>query len=159
QKDTFTVQLAMAPVGTVTVKIAPSDTRVCLTSSDARWNGPVFADPSDCPALGSSYSVTFNSSNWYVPVVIDIYAKNDTEVEDPHNTALIMTIDPSTTDAAYNAASSRIQTRIDALVIDDETPGVFLLESNGETVVPLCGNNACTIGGTDDYTMRLTKAP
>src|SRR6185312_9435977 len=56
--------------------------------------------------------------------------------------------------------AAHIARRLDALVIDDETPGVFLLESNGRTLVTACGNTACTIPGPGDtYTIRLTKAP
>src|SRR5207244_12853284 len=50
------------------------------------------------------------------------------------------------------------RTRVDVLSIDDETPGVFLLESAGRTLVQ-CGSTCGTAGTGDSYTVRLTKAP
>ena len=82
----------------------------------------------------------FTSANWNIPVRITVTARNDFAAQDPHNTTLLHTVSG---DAAYVLA--HIARRIDALVIDDETPGVFLLESNGRTLVTACGNTACTI--------------
>ena len=158
--DIYDVQLAKAPVdstGSVMVTIAPSNNRLCLTSSDAiRFHA---ADGS-CPVLGTTYTVTFTQANWNAPVRITVRARNDFVTEDPQSTTLLHTV-TLTNDADYNAAKAFISARINALSIDDETPGVFLLESNGRTLVVACGNPpTCTTPGTgDSYTVRLTKAP
>ena len=159
QKDTFTIQLANAPAaGTVVVvKVLPGDARVCLTSTDLRFSSHLL-DPTTCAAAGTTYYATFDSTNWYQPLYVDLYGRNDSAPEDPHNTAVLLTIDPSTTDASYNAAAVNILGRVDAQVIDDENPGVFVMESDGSTLVQ-CGT-ACGGPGTgDSYTLRLTHKP
>src|SRR5437899_10299395 len=95
-----------------------------------------------------------------MPVQITVRARNDFVTEDPQSTTLLHTV-TTTNDADYNAAKATISARISALSIDDETPGVFLLESNGRTLVVACGNPpTCTAPGTGArYTVRLTQAP
>ena len=45
-------------------------------------------------------------------------------------------------------------------MIDDETPGVVVVESDGTTLVTQCGNPACAVPGPgDDYRLRLTHQP
>ncbi|MCA1841353.1 MAG: hypothetical protein LC723_13695, partial [Actinobacteria bacterium] len=171
QIDKYTIQLANAPgVGnTVSVQIAlsdlPGDMRVCLDSSDPRFShtGAAFADPTNCPAGGTTYFAKFTNSDWFMPVLINIHARNDSAPADPHNTSLTHTIvdivgHPTT--GAYLTAAPTIQQRIDAFVIDDENPGVFVLESDGSTLVSACGNADCTIPGLGDtYQLRLNSAP
>jgi hypothetical protein len=148
--DRIDVQLAKEPTGDVVVRVAPSDGRVCLAGT-----GVTAADPS-CPVGGTTYTIRFTAATWNNPVQILVRARNDFVAQDPHNTTLVFTI-LSSADAAYSAA---IRRTVDVQVIDDETPGVFLLESEGRTLVTACGNALCTIPGTgDSYTVRLTKAP
>ncbi|HEX9505850.1 MAG TPA: hypothetical protein VGA62_07565, partial [Acidimicrobiia bacterium] len=157
--DIYDVQLAKAPVdstGSVTVTIAPSNNRLCLDSADPRFH----AADATCPVLGTTYTLVFGQANWNMPARITVRARNDFVTEDPQSTTLLHTV-TTTNDADYNAAKATISARINGLSIDDETPGVFLLESNGRTLVVACGNPpTCTTPGTgDSYTVRLTKAP
>ncbi|HEY3922827.1 MAG TPA: hypothetical protein VGL76_12045 [Gaiellaceae bacterium] len=158
QSDLYSIQLTAAPIGTVTVNIAPASSRVCLSSSSPQFSQSVpFSDPTLCPLAPETYSVTFNASNWFIPVLITVNARNDFATEDPQSVALVHTIDPTgTTDPLYLAAapdgtSQEVLERIYATVIDDESPGVFVLQSGGSTLV--------TPSTTDDYTLRLTSQP
>src|SRR5438067_12326188 len=81
----------------------PADSRVVLSSGDAlaRFHG---TDPTGDAA--GVYYVEFDHSNWSTPVIITVAARNDSAPEDPHNTAIIHSIDLNpahTTDTAYNA--------------------------------------------------------
>src|SRR5439155_25223696 len=127
--DRVDVQLAKAPTGDVFVQIAPSDGRVCLTGA-----GVAAADPT-CPVGGTTYTIPFTAATWSTPVQVIVHARNDFVRQDPHNTSLVFTIQ-SSADAAYGSAIHRT---VDVQVIDDETPGVFLLESEGRTLVT-CGS-------------------
>ncbi|HEV8460189.1 MAG TPA: Calx-beta domain-containing protein [Gaiellaceae bacterium] len=173
--DYYAISLASAPTGTVVVDLTPSDVspdnvHVCLSSADGRFgvSGPAFSDPTNCdPTPGvNKYTVTFNSSNWFVPVVIAMYARNDYAVEDPHSTTIKHTIDPTTGDTGYLAAAGRIAERIDLLILDDESPGVYVQETGGDTVVSACGTTCagppdCTLHPTscDSYLLRLNSPP
>ena len=166
--DLYSIQLTSAPAAgmTVTVQITPSSSRVCLSSTDSRFSASnAFTDPTLCPLGGTTYFVTFTSANWFTPVNITVHARNDFAAEDPTTVGLVQTIAASTTDPTYLAArpggtSQEILERIYATVIDDETPGVFVNQSDGTTVVTECGNAACTIPGPgDSYTLRLTSKP
>ena len=182
QLDKYTVSLASAPIGTVTVDLGLSDiaadpARMCLTSTDPVAHSGLanrfaasntFTDPSNCPSTGTAYTVTFDASNWFVPVIVTMHARNDFAPEDPHNTTITHTIDPSallTTDTKYrNAApggtAQTVTERLDVLVLDDENPGVFVLQSDGSTLVTACMNNPCTLPGTgDSYQLRLNSQP
>ena len=133
--DDLLVSLAMAPTGTVVVKVATSDGQVALSSTDGRWSLAL-------------RTITFDASNWYVPARITVSATADSVREDPGTTAVTFSRDAATTAAGY-AFDDR---RVGVEVLDDDTPGVVVLESGGSTGV--------TLGGPgDDYTIRLTKQP
>ena len=78
--------------------------------------------------------MTFDSTNWFIPVIVAMYARNDGAAEDPHTTTITHTVDPH---ARPTRATSRRSARIaanpgagiDLLVVDDETPGVFVQET------------------------------
>src|SRR5262249_35015588 len=150
----------------------PSDSHACLASADVRFSASAgfidAGDPTTCANTPvTAYSVTFDSTNWYKPVQIQLHARQIYDRQDPHNTGLIHTIDASTTTdplyaaAAPNGTAPRVQERIDVLAISDREPGVFVLQKDGDTVVQLCGNPTCTVGGiaTDAYSLRLTSQP
>ena len=178
QADLYSIVLATAPSAgtTVVVDLTPSDiapdpARVCLTSSDPLAHlGLVnrftashsYADPTNCASTPGvdTYTVTFDSSNWFVPVLIWIHARNDFAPQDPHTTTILHTISATSTDTAYRTIAPRIQERLDVLVIDDENPGVFVLPSDGSTIVVACGNTECSVPGTSDsYQLRLDSQP
>src|SRR5205085_10410543 len=79
--------------------------------------------------------------------------------EDPHNTTLTHTIDPASTDTKYKTYVPTISERLDVLVLDDENPGVFVLESDGTTLLTACGATCGTPGAGDNYLLRLNSQP
>ena len=164
--DVYAIQLTSSPAAgkTVTVRISPSSNRVCLAGAGVTA-AVAFGDPTLCPVGGDTYTVTFNQFNWFIPVMVTVHARNDFAAEDPQAVALVHTIDPTTTDPSYLAtapggSAQEILQRIYATVIDDDSPGVFVNQSGGSTLVTLCGNALCTIPGPgDSYTLRLTSQP
>ena len=165
--DLYSLQLTSAVTGTVVVDVAPADSSVCLTSTDPRFHTAVaFGDPTLCPLTGETYTVWFGAGDWFNPVFVTVTARNNGP-EDPKTVAIQHTIDPTlTNDPVYNAADfcncpTEILQRIYANVVGDGT-GVFIQQSNGSTLVIMCGsaalNTPCATGG-DDYTLRLTSQP
>ncbi|MGH3369916.1 MAG: hypothetical protein ACRDPR_07925, partial [Nocardioidaceae bacterium] len=159
--DRYKIQLAIAPAAgkTVTVRITPAlvdgNARVCLSSADSRFSA---ADGS-CPSAGTTYTVTFSSADWNSPVYVGVAARNDFERQDPQNVALTHEVVTSASADPTYAAQTIIK-RLDALVIDDENPGVFVRETDGRTLVTACGDATCSAPGPgDSYDLRLNRAP
>ena len=104
-------------------------------------------------------TITFTGPDWKDPVHIGIRARVD-GVEEEDQVAVISFTCRSTTDPGYQAADGTCAVpnlrsepgQVDVEVIDDDTAGVFITESGGDTIVELDG-------ATDDYTIRLTKRP
>ena len=153
--DTFTVQPSSRPSGTVTYVLTPSDTRIVLSSSDARFSlGAVVAG-------AQTYRVTIcvvcgaGISDWTVPVLITVTAVDNFLVQDPHHTMVAVTVDGTVSgrDASYDQVTGSL----DVLVLDDNSPGVYVKQSGGSTVVSL--PDGATPGTTDTYAVRLLKAP
>ncbi|WP_203230655.1 calcium-binding protein [Agromyces humi] len=125
----------------------------------ARWQQ--FSDGNG----GTYYAVSFDSTNWNVPVRIKVHARNNSDPGDPLTAVINYQLDTLLTTpaaaAAYPFPNLRSgPQRTDVLVYDDETPNVVSIPTGTDTVIVKCGNEACTIpGGTDGYTIRLTKAP
>src|SRR4029453_84616 len=92
----------------------PNPARGCLTSADTLH----FSGPPTCDVTGTTYKVKLDSSNWFSGVIVVVHARDDFQAQDPHNTTLLHTIDNSTTDASYGAASvkARISRRLDVTV-------------------------------------------
>ena len=181
QFDKYAISLASPPAGVspndrVYVDLnlsdlAPDPARVCLTSDDPRFDGSAYSplvpgDPTTCSSNfdpSMPYTVWFDSTNWFDPVIITVHARNDFAPEDPHNTTITHTIDTTltsdTTKYGAQAAVEAIKTRLDVLVLDDENPGVWVLESDGKTVVTACGSTCAVPGAGDSYQLRLTSQP
>ncbi|MEO6494544.1 MAG: hypothetical protein ABIP99_17070 [Ilumatobacteraceae bacterium] len=165
--DDILLSLAKAPAAgnTIWVKVwmdADSQRLITLDFSAVpalRWQS------SSDGAGGTYYSVKFDSTNWDVPLRIVVHARNNSDPGDPLTAVIQYELDTVLTSTAAAAAypfpnlRSGLQ-RTDVLVYDDETPNVVSIPTGTDTVVIKCGNDACTIpGGTDGYTIRLTKAP
>ena len=78
----YEVSLSTPPSGPVTVTITPGDARVSLSSPDGRF-------VTDTQALGATagvYHITFDATNYNIPVVIEVTAVNEMAPSDPHNT-------------------------------------------------------------------------
>ena len=104
-------------------------------------------------------TITFDSTNWFIPVRIGIAAQKD-GVEEEDQVVIVEFPCASSDDPAYLKAGGVCAVpnlrsepgRLDVEVIDDDTAGLYAVESDGDTVVELGGAN-------DDYTIRLTKRP
>ena len=147
--DIFDVQLANAPTGDVYVQLAERrPARPLRRPESSRSRRAPSARPGVC-------KVKLDASNWNTGVRVTVSAVDDFVRQDPHNTSIVATILPAsggTTDTRYAAASATSAKQIEALVIDNDTAGVLVLESNGSTLVNACGNAACTTPGPgDDY--------
>ena len=82
QTDDVRVSLSHAPVGTVTVSVRPSDSRVVLTSADSRFAlGPVLGGV-------QTYLLTFAAGDWDIPVLLTVAATDDYVRQDRSITVL-----------------------------------------------------------------------
>ena len=91
---------------------------------------PARSRPSS-PALPGSpgvYDVVIAAGDWESGVLVTLHAVDDFVRQDPHTTTLTAVA----TSASYLAA---LIARIDALVVDDDTPGIVVIESGGRTLV------------------------
>ncbi len=157
--DLYSVQLTIAPAAgqTVTVSITLNDSEAVLSSYDGPTSRfqEVTAPTANDPGV---YSLTFDDTNWSTPFRVGVAARYDSAPEDPHNTTITHSIDTgATTDTTY-ATTPVLERRVDARVIDDENPGLFLLESGGRTLVS-AGDAQTGPGTGDSYTLRLNSAP
>jgi hypothetical protein len=148
QTDDVRVSLSHAPVGTVTVSVRPSDSRVVLTSSDSRFAlGPVLGGV-------QTYLLTFAAGDWDIPVLLTVAATDDYVRQDRSITVLDLTVDDSVpgNDPAFDAVSRSL----DVVVYDDDTAGLVATPSGGSTLVtPSAGGSPIS----DTVSLRLTKAP
>ena len=148
QTDDVRVSLSHAPVGTVTVSVRPSDSRVVLTSADSRFAlGPVLGGV-------QTYLLTFAAGDWDIPVLLTVAATDDYVRQDRSITVLAMTVDDSVpgNDPTFDAVSRSL----DVVVYDDDTAGLVATPSGGSTLVtPSAGGSPIS----DTVSLRLTKAP
>jgi Ca2+-binding RTX toxin-like protein len=132
--DTYSVQLGKAATGPVTVSVQ-TDGQVTVSSMDSRFD-----------ALTNT--ITFDASNWFVPVQMTITAVDDGDVEN----AVLSSIRHVAT--GYETGTFAVQ------VVDNDSAGLLLDESDGSTLV--VADNPDTLddeAASDTYTVRLTKAP
>ena len=105
--------------------------------------------------------MSFDSTNWNIPLRIVVHARDNSDPGDPLTAVVHYELDTRlTTPAAaakYPFPNLRSGTqRTDVLVYDDETPNVVSIPTGTDTVVIACGDQACTIpGGTDGYTITI----
>ena len=131
--DSFEVRLAARPAAgeTVTVTFAFDPVQLGLSQT----------------------SLTFTDANWNTPQTVTVTANDDLVVEDL--IASLITVTTQGTGAGALYATATTQT-VDVLVHDNDAAGLFVVESDGSTVVTKGGTG---IGATDNYTVRLTKQP
>ncbi|MDA8440737.1 MAG: hypothetical protein M0Z51_18020, partial [Propionibacterium sp.] len=149
--DNFTLAPPSPISGTVTYVITPSDSRVVLSSADGRFHlGPIVGGV-------QTYTVTFGlvhgADAWMHPVLITVTAVNNFLVQDPHYTTLGITVDTSASgrDQTYD----QVAASLDVLVLDDNSPGVYVAQSGGSTLVSIPPGTPLT----DTYSVRLLKQP
>ncbi|MBF0491558.1 MAG: FG-GAP repeat protein [Deltaproteobacteria bacterium] len=122
--DTFTVLLSTQPISDVTITMHPD--------SQVTTNPP---------------SLTFTASNWNQVQTVTVTAVDDHLAQGNH-TGLISP-SASSGDSAYNAIGVN---PITVSIIDNDSAGVTLTQSNGSTTV-------VEGGATDSYTIALTSQP
>jgi hypothetical protein len=198
--DQIAIQLQMEPGAGVSIRLkitldADSQQELVLGGAELydaatnptgrlhRWSCDEACAGGNKSLLTTYYTIDFDASNWDVPVIVDLIARNDPDPEDPFNAVIRFerdddptdldggaTIDPlvSTPDCTnpggcqtYVFPNIRSGTAATAVtVIDDDTADVISIETGTDTVVQKCGNPDCTAPGlTDSYTLRLTKRP
>jgi Ca2+-binding RTX toxin-like protein len=135
-RDTYDIVLSKVPAGTVTVTLQFDDQRLVLSSADplGRFN----------PA---THTVTFTAGNWNQPVTVVVAAVEDNRRQDPQISVVRHVV--TSTDSAFVVPDRLLGVE----VLDDDTPGVLVTESDGSTLV-IAGDPA-----GDTYTVRLTKQP
>src|SRR5262249_15252710 len=84
--DLYAIQLAAPPAAgkSVTFDINQQASQVVLSSTDSRF---VTVSPAMADAPGV-YEATFDSTNWNVPVLVTVQARNIATPEDPHDTPI-----------------------------------------------------------------------
>ncbi|MCL1598791.1 MAG: hypothetical protein M3094_06385, partial [Actinomycetia bacterium] len=147
--DEIMIQLAREiTVGTVVIELVldgDSAQAIQLKSTDGRFSKTVVG-------TSTTYLVTFGVADWNDPIRVQVWARDDFRPEDPQ-IAVIRVERLSSTDLDYVFPNLRSGPGLtDIEVIDNDSPGVVLLESGGTTLVELGGS-------TDDYTLRLTQQP
>ncbi len=125
----FSVVLNKAPTADVTIPLSSSDTT---------------------EGLPSPTSLTFTPANWDVPQVVTVTGVNDFLI-DGTISYTIMTGDPTSTDAAYNALTAGDVADVSVKNLDDDVAGV--------TVTPTSGLVTTENGGSDTFTVVLNTIP
>ncbi|MBD2412394.1 hypothetical protein FACHB389_10860 [Nostoc calcicola FACHB-389] len=142
--DTYTVQLTKAPAAgkTVTVTLA-NDGQIALSA----------ANPADTRFSAATKSITFNETNWNTPFIVKVAATQDVATEDAKTSAITHKV--TSTDSTFVVGDRSL----DVEVLDDETPGVIVTETDGSTLLIKGDGTPANPGVGDTYTVRLTKAP
>ena len=134
--DSLTVELTTRPSAKVVVEVTLSDGQATLTSANSRFT--------PTPTGGM---IEFLPDDWDDAVLLTVTATPDSRREDPHITVATFSVGAGTLDAGFTFDDQLL----DIEVLDDDTPGVIVEETGGDTVLtPTTG---------DDYTIRLTSAP
>ncbi len=128
--DDYTVVLSIAPTANVTISVDPDE------------QTDVGAGP------GLAINLTFTAADWDVPQTVTVTAVDDTAAEGAHTSTITHTATSS--DTNYNGISIR---NVTAAMIDDDTAGVTITQSDGETAVDETGPTS------DSYTIVLNIPP
>jgi Ca2+-binding RTX toxin-like protein len=134
--DTWDVVLTRAPDDGEIVTVSLSD------NSTEQENDPGV----DLTYVGGT--LTFTHNNWNIAQTVTVTAELDGRVENEER--VTVTHGVTTTGAAYATAASE---ELRVAVIDGDSAGVLVRETNGDTIV------IDKVGSSDTYTVRLTKAP
>ncbi|MEX2367225.1 MAG: calcium-binding protein, partial [Pseudohongiellaceae bacterium] len=133
--DSFDVSLPFAPTDDVTVTLA-------------------LQDPANPQITLSTNTLTFTTGNWMNPQTVTVEAINDTDEENPGRNTIVYTL--TSNDPVFTLTSDQLpETAV--TVLDDDTAGVIVNESEGSTQLVMPDGGSPGVG--DDYTMRLTSAP
>ena len=140
--DSYTLQLAKAPTAKVVVKFAFDSTQVQLASGVVgRFSGS-----------NGVATLSFDGTNWNLPVAITVTALDDSQREDPAISMIAHSFDSTLVNR--DTSFDEVTESLDVEVLDDDTAGVVVEETDGSTLVSKDGTTL-----TDQYTVRLTSAP
>ena len=123
--DTYSLVLDSAPTANVIITITP-----------------------DSQTTVSPTTLTFTTANWSSPQTVTVRAVNDSSAEGPHTSTISHTV--SSSDSRFNGISIA---DLIASVADDDSIGITLTESDGDTEV----NELNTT--SDTYTIKLNTQP
>ena len=138
QTDSYTVALTSEPTHGVTVTV------VSGTPGAAMVNGPG-------ATAGATATLTFTPSTWSTPQTVTVTGVDDS-VNQGGNRSSGISHRASSQDPAYEEISIPW---VRATVVDDDTAGVRIIQSDGATAV----TEAAGAGQTDSYTVALTSEP
>ena len=140
--DSYTVQLTRPPAAgeTITVTLGGADGEVLLTD-----------------ALGAPITeLTFTAADWATPQEVNVQAVIADGVENTQRLTLTHAVSTTETSGEYFDAIADpinlIDVALSVTVVDGDSAGVLVRETDGSTVVS-------TSGDTDTYTVRLTSEP
>ena len=135
QSDTYTVALTSEPIGGVTVRISSNQPDAVVVRGPGRL----------------SDRLAFSRSNWSTPQTVTVTGVGDSVDQEVDRSVAISHIASSHHDPAYHGFSSRLS----VVVVDNDTAGVRVRESEGFTSV----REAAGPGQWDRYTVVLTSEP
>lgn len=151
--DVAGVDLAESGSSTDVNETGPtSDTYTLVLWTEPTSDVTITADPDGQSDLGAGAGVAqvllFTPANWNTPQTVTVTAVDDAAQEGPHTSSITHAADSA--DSAYDGLAIP---SVSATVIDNDTPGVLLAESDGSTAVNESGPTS------DAYTLVLESQP
>ena len=131
--DTYDVRLAVAPTAEVTVNLA-HNTEIELYDA----GGVLITE------------LTFTVGNYAVAQTVTVKAVDDSDAENPESVKITHTF--TSADTNYSEADAA---ELIVRVLDDDTAGVLVIESDGNTLI----TDDLSAPATDTYTLRLLSRP
>ena len=153
ESDGFTVVSEAAGAGqtdTYTVVLTSEPTDVVRVSINSGAPGAVLVNGAGTTA-GAASLLTFTPSTWSTPQTVTVTGVDDS-VNQGGNRSSRISHRASSQDPAYEEISIPW---VRATVVDDDTAGVRIIQSDGATAV----TEAAGAGQTDSYTVALTSEP
>ena len=145
--DFYNVSLTKDPGGLVTVNLNGDFSQVTL--DDATNPGATTRlNVVDAGLATEHYTLTFDSSNWFTPFLVNVTAVDDGIVENKIRAVLSHSVDASSA-GEFATVEESSEIRVD--VRDNDSAGIIVKQTNGSTLVS-------QVGG-DEYSIELTKEP
>jgi Ca2+-binding RTX toxin-like protein len=156
--DIYDISLAANPFGDVWVKLDVVLSQISLSTGLPAGRFVISG--------GDAY-MKFDGTNWNTPVTVTMTAVNDAVAENRGWSTITHTVFDdnaafNTTSASYLSTDPELKPvaqYLDVEVVDNDTPGVLVTESNGRTLVVQDTNDLNNATQDDTYTIRLTKQP
>ncbi len=141
--DAFTVVLTAAPLSgeTVTVNLGTE-------------SGLVFTENGVAIT-----SLRFNSSDWSVPVLVNVSDPQDNVIQGQFATTITATVTTNVTAAGGSLYAGVAATVLPVTVVDDNASGVFTQQTGGSTDLLEGGTQTAQAPFSATYTVVLTKRP